>query len=215
MASGAFAGSRLAAGRGRRTGHGWVSGMSRPETRAIVARDSTSPGPDSHSTWPDTPAGTSARNSIAALSGTVPRTVPAATVSPTCTAGVNRHCALGLANTPALRRSPTPLSRRSIPSKTLPINPGPSCATSGSPVARAGSPGRRPPVYSYTWTVATPSMIPITSPGSPSWPTSTSSCIAAARPSTSTTGPFTRRTVPALTATEPPPEPRAIGGNDP
>ncbi len=56
--------------------------------------------------------------------------------------------------------------------------PGRAPPAAAAPSPTTGSPGRIPPVYAYTWTVATAPSSAITSPGSRRSPTSTSSSIA-------------------------------------
>ncbi len=204
VSSGVDAASRPGAGRGTRTGHDVTSDTSCPETTAIRSSTCTLPSPASHSTRPCTWGGNSVLSGTAddpSGDATSPSTAPDGSSSPSCTVGVKRHVrSRGSPRVvvPGVSQSPARWSTRNSPSYTPPNSPGPSSADSGPPVPAAASPGRSPPVYSYTCTVARSSPMSITSPMRPASPTRSRSNIATpATPVTSTRGPLTRTTRPA------------------
>ncbi len=90
-------------------------------------------------------------------SSTSPRMSPPSTISPLFFNGVNFHF-VSLFNEgnsiPRVRLLPVlfiiSTNGRCIPSKILPINPGPSSTLSGALVDSTGSPGFNPEVSSYT-----------------------------------------------------------------
>jgi len=196
---------RCAAGRRSRTAQRCIMVSSTSPwlftRRAMTSVRLYSPSGASQASVPCTSGGTITRWATRGVSGTVPRIVPPLT-RPSAAAGVNaqrRWRSRGIAVTPRSIKLPEASASASngrwMPSKMLPISPGPSSTLRGEPVPCTGSPGRTPEVSSYTWMVAMSPRRPITSPMSRLSPTVTCSIICVC-PVTSarTTGPLTQVT---------------------
>ncbi len=104
---------------------------------------------------PDTPWGTMILCRTTGVSCTVPMMSPGTTLSPTLALGTKFHLSARLRegmDTPRCKLLPVAFmmssSGRWMPSKMLPMRPGPSSTLMGDPVDSTGSPGPRPEVSS-------------------------------------------------------------------